>query len=37
VRDAALVLRINENEAQVMARIVDGFSQAKPNSFEQLE
>jgi hypothetical protein len=46
VRDAAFVLRIKQSEAQVVARIVDGFSPTQlvrcifhniPESFEQLE
>jgi len=46
ITDTALVLRINDNEAELVARIVEGFPsnqharlifQSPPSSFEQLE
>jgi len=46
IKDAALVLRINDSEAEMVARIVEGFTsnqsnrltfQSPPSTFEQLE
>jgi hypothetical protein len=46
IKDAALVLRISDSEAQVVERVVEGltptqrahfFSQPPPSSFRQLE